>query len=143
MSYLYSSKNNKFYPFSLKENYNYNLHGVQSSEEAEISEGDFQVFIHPPDGKCLVAGSDGYPSLVDVPPLMQEQRVLQLEVERRVLLDSAQNTISSWQTKLMLGRISDEERDKLNLWLDYIDAVLAVKTNTAFDVEWPVTPKSI
>lgn len=43
----------------------------------------------------------------------------------------------------MLGRISDEERDKLNLWLDYIDAVLAVKTNTAFDVEWPVTPKLI
>ena len=141
MTYLYSPKDNKFYPFSLKGNYI--LHGGWPSEGVEINEDDFQLFINPPDGKYLVAGGNGYPVLIDIPPITREEKILQLERERSALLDSAKNAISSWQTKLILGRISDDERDKLNLWLDYIDAVLAVKPNTAFDVEWPTTPKSI
>lgn len=141
MTYLYSPKNNKFYPFSLKENYI--LHGVWPSEGVEINEDDFQFFINPPDGKRLVADRNGYPVLIDIPPITREEKVLQFERERSALLDNARNAISSWQTKLILGRISDDERDKLNMWLDYIDAVLAVKTNTAYDVEWPTIPKSI
>lgn len=141
MTYLYSPKNNKFYPFSLKESYI--LSGVWPSEGVEINEGDFQLFINPPDGKCLVADRNGYPVLIDIPPIPREEKVLQLERERSALLDNAKNAISSWQTKLILGRISDDERNKLNMWLDYIDAVLAVKTNTACDVEWPTIPKSI
>lgn len=58
-------------------------------------------------------------------------------------LENAWNTISSWQTKLILGRINESDRNKLNMWLDYIDTVLAVKTNTAFDVEWPTLSKSV
>ncbi|WP_234100004.1 tail fiber assembly protein [Enterobacter roggenkampii] len=141
MTYLYSPKNNKFYPFSLKESYI--LHGVWPSDGVEINEDDFQLFINPPDGKCLVADRNGYPVLIDIPPITREEKVLQFERERGALLDNARNAISSWQTKLILGRISDDERDKLNVWMDYIDAVMAVKTNTAYDVEWPTIPKSI
>ena len=141
MTYLYSPNNNRFYPFSLKENYI--LHGVWPSVGVEINEDDFQFFINPPDGKRLVADRNGYPVLIDIPPITREEKVLQFERERSALLDNARNAIFSWHTKLILGRISDDEKDKLNMWLDYIDAVLAVKTNTANDVEWPTIPKSI
>lgn len=71
-------------------------------------------------------------------PIVDYQAIA--EQERGSLLGIAQNAISIWQTKLLLGRISSSEKASLNLWLDYIDAVSAIETSKAPDIEWPVAP---
>ena len=43
-------------------------------------------------------------------------------------------------SKLALGRLSDEEKLIFSEWLDYLDAVNAVNTSTAPDIEWPTPP---
>lgn len=56
------------------------------------------------------------------------------------LLGDAKNTISIWQTKLLLGIIKDDEKQKLVEWLKYIDAITAIDTTTAPDIDWPEKP---
>ncbi|HGC6387418.1 TPA: tail fiber assembly protein [Cronobacter dublinensis] len=57
------------------------------------------------------------------------------------LLEVAAQSISVWQTKLLMGRaLTEDETSKLNVWMDYIDAVSAVDTSVAPDINWPVKP---
>lgn len=65
------------------------------------------------------------------------------DAERRkaVLLVEAQSTISLWQTELQLGIISDNDKASLIAWMKYIQALNAVDTSTAPDIEWPVKPE--
>ncbi|MCB2241619.1 tail fiber assembly protein, partial [Salmonella enterica] len=47
-----------------------------------------------------------------------------------------------WRTELMLGEISDANRDKLSAWLDYKNEVKAVDVTTTPDnVNWPEKPE--
>lgn len=63
------------------------------------------------------------------------------EQEKQTRLTTAQQSISLLQTKLLLGRkLTDAETARLNAWMDYIDAVTAIDTSTAPDINWPVAP---
>ncbi|EIV2971409.1 tail fiber assembly protein [Cronobacter sakazakii] len=62
------------------------------------------------------------------------------EQERQSLLSAAQSSISIWQSKLLLGRISDSEKARLNSWLDYIDALQAIDISVAPNITWPYVP---
>jgi len=42
--------------------------------------------------------------------------------------------------KLMLGRLSDSEKVKLNSWLDYIDALNDLDIAKVPDITWPDAP---
>lgn len=53
----------------------------------------------------------------------------------------AQNKISLWQTELQLGIISDDDKASLIAWMKYIQALNAVDTSAAPDIEWPVKPE--
>ncbi|MBY4887686.1 tail fiber assembly protein [Pantoea sp. DY-15] len=66
--------------------------------------------------------------------------VSQAEQEKNQKLSVAESTISLWQTKLLLGRISDTEKDSLNKWLDYIEAIMSINTSKAPKIEWPDSP---
>ncbi len=58
---------------------------------------------------------------------------------------AAIRTISIWQTKLSLGRISDDEKVKLNAWLDYIEELEAIDPNSVEDsstIQWPTAPEA-
>ncbi|EEO7477491.1 tail fiber assembly protein, partial [Salmonella enterica subsp. diarizonae] len=47
-----------------------------------------------------------------------------------------------WRTELMLGEISDANRDKLSAWLAYKSEVKTVDvTITPENVNWPDIPK--
>ncbi|ASG64592.1 hypothetical protein CEW81_16795 [Kluyvera genomosp. 3] len=46
------------------------------------------------------------------------------------------------QTDLLLGIISDEDKDKLITWRTYIKALEAVDTSSAPEINWPPTPVS-
>lgn len=59
------------------------------------------------------------------------------ELKRNTLLSEANNITADWRTELTLGIISDADKEKLIVWMEYIKAVKAVDTSTAPDIEWP------
>ncbi|EJL88017.1 tail fiber assembly protein [Pantoea sp. GM01] len=73
--------------------------------------------------------------------LTREEIIKKTELYKSTLIDSAGKTISLWQTKLLLGRISDEEKVSLNAWLDYIDSLQALDVSYAPDINWPQVPE--
>lgn len=68
-------------------------------------------------------------------------QVLEAEQQKSALLVEVQGTISLWQTELQLGIISDDDKVSLIAWMKYIQALNAVDTSTAPDIEWPVKPE--
>ncbi|MBV4974919.1 tail fiber assembly protein [Escherichia coli] len=68
-------------------------------------------------------------------------QVLEAEQQKSALLAEAKSTISLWQTELQLGIISDDDKASLIAWMKYIQALNAVDTSTAPDIEWPVKPE--
>lgn len=68
-------------------------------------------------------------------------QVATAQQKKASLLAEAQSTISLWQTELQLGIISDDDKVSLIAWMKYIQALNAVDTSTAPDIEWPVKPE--
>ncbi|ENG7136606.1 tail fiber assembly protein [Klebsiella variicola] len=68
-------------------------------------------------------------------------QVAAAEQKKASLLAEAQSTISLWQTELQLGIISDDDKARLIAWMKYIQALNAVDTSTAPDIEWPLKPE--
>ncbi|EFI6528046.1 tail fiber assembly protein [Escherichia coli] len=68
-------------------------------------------------------------------------QMLEAERQKSALLAEAQSTISLWQTELQLGIISDDDKASLIAWMKYIQALNAVDTSIAPDIEWPVKPE--
>lgn len=65
------------------------------------------------------------------------------EAQRQSLIDTAMASISLVQLKLQAGRkLTEEETNRLNAVLDYLDALEAVDTSTAPDINWPIPPAS-
>lgn len=58
------------------------------------------------------------------------------------LLSSAKNVISIWQSKLLLGIITDDDKSKLLEWLTYIDELQAINAPVGSDIEWPQPPET-
>ncbi|WP_142688882.1 tail fiber assembly protein [Klebsiella aerogenes] len=57
------------------------------------------------------------------------------------LLSEAQKKINFWQTELLLGMISDEDKSQLTEWVKYIKAVQALDINSASAIQWPESPE--
>ncbi|HDU3462263.1 tail fiber assembly protein [Klebsiella aerogenes] len=57
------------------------------------------------------------------------------------LLSEAQKKINFWQTELLLGMISDEDKSQLTEWVKYIKAVQALDINSAPAIQWPESPE--
>lgn len=62
------------------------------------------------------------------------------EQQKSVQLLFAKEKIILWQTELRLGIISDEDKEKLISWVNYIKAVQAVDTQKAHNIIWPKKP---
>lgn len=65
-------------------------------------------------------------------------KIADAEKARRIA--AANSTSQAWQTQLMLGIITDDDKATLVKWMTYIQALQAVDTSTAPDVTWPVAP---
>nr|WP_080728216.1 tail fiber assembly protein [Morganella morganii] len=46
-----------------------------------------------------------------------------------------------WQTQLILGIITDEDKASLTEWMLYVQKVQAVDTSAAPDIIWPEKPE--
>ncbi|QCT86079.1 phage tail protein [Escherichia sp. E4742] len=45
-----------------------------------------------------------------------------------------------WPGKAAIGCMKGDELAQYNLWLDYLDALEAVDTSTAPEIDWPEEP---
>lgn len=74
-------------------------------------------------------------------PLSHNEIVIQADYKKSLLLDEARATISLWQTELQLGSISDEDKSRLIVWVNYIKSVQEVDTSSTTH-HWPEQPGS-
>ncbi|MBD2780806.1 tail fiber assembly protein [Xenorhabdus szentirmaii] len=80
--------------------------------------------------------------------IKKDTNVLKKEVQleasniKKELISDAQKQMQMLHTKLLMNRISDAERKRLNLWLDYVEAVEIVDISSAPDIQWPKRPES-
>lgn len=132
----YSANNNSFYFESLL-----NRYSDAPPDLIIVSEDVFNEFAgSPPNGKMRVPDEHGLPAWGDIPAPTQGQLIVQADAHKAALLASAQSAISLWQSELLLGVISDEDKVSLTAWIAYIKAVKAIDTSAAPDNEWPIAP---
>lgn len=74
------------------------------------------------------------------PPPTKEQLIAKAEYDKQALITEVQAETQLLQTKLALGRITPDEKARLNAWMDYLDELEAVDVSTAPDIIWPVKP---
>lgn len=88
------------------------------------------------------AYSDGVFTAPLPPERSHDELVADAEQKKQSLIDAAMVNISVIQLKLQAGRkLTQEETTRLNVVLDYIEAVTATDTSTAPDVIWPELPE--
>lgn len=138
--FLYSAKSNAFVlkDSPLLETANFN-DAVQVSEDVFI---EFYQTVR--EGKVRMAGEDGLPAWADAPSItkdeIKESQVIEASQNKSLILSSAKDTISGWQTDLLLGIISDEDKQRLILWREYIKKVEAINPEDAPKIKWPELP---
>ncbi|MEM8254521.1 tail fiber assembly protein, partial [Morganella morganii] len=69
-----------------------------------------------------------------------ENDIAEAGAKKQYLIAEVNTETQILQTKLALGRIKDDEKARLNAWLDYLDELEAVDVSTAPDIIWPVKP---
>lgn len=142
MSYYYFSASTLgFYAAELKDDYE--AVGAFPDDAVQLDDQMEADFIRPaPEGKYLSAGNDGYPEWADIPPPTHDEMVADAEAQKQQLIDQANAYMNSkqWPGKAAMGRLSDADKVQYNAWLDYLDALEAVDTSSAPDVDWPISP---
>ncbi|NUL88201.1 phage tail protein, partial [Escherichia coli] len=73
------------------------------------------------------------------PEKTKEQLIQEAELEKEGRIRAANDFINSkqWPGKAAIGRLKGDELEQYNLWLDYLDALDAVDTSTALEIDWP------
>lgn len=138
-SYVYSAVNNAFYPVALQDDYV--ASGSWPEDAKEISDAKAAEFMGiPPDGKYRVADKKGAPKWEAAPPLTQSELTAIADAKKASLISEAINQTGLWQTQLLLGIITEKDKVSLTKWMEYIQAVQAVDTSTAPDIDWPKKP---
>ncbi|EIP8405055.1 tail fiber assembly protein [Escherichia coli] len=143
MTYVYSATSNAFYPVALKSSYE--ATGDWPEDGVEVDETVFATYGGtPPAGKMRGSDENGYPAWVSTPPLTREQQIAVADNEKVSRIAEANSFMNSkqWPGKAAIGRLKGDELAQYNAWLDYLDALEAVDTSTAPDINWPIPPAS-
>ena len=138
-NYVFSANTLAFYPVEMKEAYE--NAGNWPDDAVEVSDETYVEFLTPPSGK--MRGSDGgLPCWKDIPPPTHEDQIIEADNEKQSLINQANDYMNNkqWPGKAAIGRLKGDELTKYNLWLDYLDALEAVDTSSAPDIEWPTPP---
>ncbi len=78
------------------------------------------------------------------PPPTREELIAAAETEKQSRIGQANDYMNSkqWPGKAAIGRLKGDELAQYNLWLDYLDALEAIDTSSAPDINWPVPPEA-
>lgn len=141
-TYSFSPSRLAFYPNVLRETH-YEPLGAWPDDSFDIDDdiADEFMTIHIPAGKMLGVVDD-MPAWVDIPPPTQEELIADAEEKKQSLIDHANSYMNEkqWPGKAALGRLKGDDVTQYNLWLDYLDELEAINTQTAPDIEWPLSP---
>lgn len=141
MQNYYSAKYNGFFPDYMFDAYR--DAGTLPDDLKPISDESVNEFVAGKQGYVMVAGKDGLPAWQEIPPPTSEELKKQAEDEMQNRIDSAMQSVSVIQLKLQAGRkLTDSETTKLNMVLDYIDALMATDITNAPDIKWPEKPST-
>ena len=139
--YLYSASNDNFYISTEKARYIAN--NAWPVDGVEVSMVAFTEFTqNAPDGKKRGADTKGHPTWADIPSLTHDEIVTLQELKKERLKNYANTYINEqhWSSKLMLGRLPDDEKLLFNKWLDYLDALKEINVSDAPNISWPIRP---
>ena len=139
-SYIFSAEKNAFYPVSLQELYE--IAGSWPDDGVEVSQEIFLEFSGiAPEGKQRGIKA-GLPAWVDVPPLTKDEYISIASAEKQSKIDYANSFMNGkqWPGKAAIGRLKGDDLAQYNAWLDYLDALEAIDTSSAPDIEWPTAP---
>lgn len=113
----------------------------QTDDSIEISEEVWRELLNEIYSGRELFNDDGMPA-TRMPQPTQEQIIAAAENERQRLLAYADAVMLDWRTELMLGEISDANREKLSAWLAYKNEVKSADVTTDPEhVIWPVPPE--
>lgn len=112
------------------------------SDGIEVSAEQHDALFPVPEGQYIDT-VDGFPAWVDLPPPSHDELVATAEVEKQRLISAANDYMNSkqWPGKAAMGRLKDVEKAQYNAWIDYLEAVEAIDTSTAPEIEWPIPPE--
>ncbi|HCQ8911850.1 TPA: tail fiber assembly protein [Escherichia coli] len=141
-------------------------------EELKNFASDTIKMVYTGDGRVVWVGKDvtgiepRNASVIEVPDITANRRItvpgywfyrdgnfifdykLKAEDERDALLQRASIMTSEWEKDLLLGLISDEDREKLKAYRIYAKSLQAMDFSTIADktsynaIEWPVSPEA-
>ncbi|MEB5973215.1 tail fiber assembly protein [Pantoea dispersa] len=105
----------------------------------------------PPEGTTVIAAGDSGAGIgwtykngefisPPIPVIPKEELVNQANQQKSVLLSEANTYTQPWQTQLMLGIITETDKELLTTWMKYYQQVQAVDTSTVPDITWPDKP---
>lgn len=94
-----------------------------------------------PEGKVWASDDQGLPQLIDIPAPTQEELIAEADAEKTSRIAEANNVTQMWQTQLMLGIITPEDKASLTEWMQYVQVVQEIDTSTAPDINWPDKPE--
>lgn len=131
--YFYSETTNGFYITGIGEQERPD-DSVEITEEQWISLREGQAI-----GKVITMDENNQPVLTE--PVIDYIAIA--EAQLGYLVDQANDYMNSkqWPGKAAMGRLKDAEKEQYNLWLDYLDALEAVDTSSAPDINWPLSPE--
>ena len=142
-------------------------------EELKNFSSDTIKMVYTGDGRVVWVGKDvtgiepRNASVIEVPDITSNRRItvpgywfyrdgnfifdykLKAEDERDALLQQASIMTSEWEKDLLLGLISNEDREKLKAWRVYAKELQvmdfsAIVDKTAYDnIAWPESPQNI
>lgn len=141
-NFYFSPSTLSFYPNELIASYK--TAGSLPDDIIAVSDETFVTYSGtPPQGKMRGATKERKPTWVDFPPLSYEEEVEVADAEKQAYIDHANDYMNSkqWPGKAALGRLTDTEKEQYNQWLDYLDALEAVDTSSAPDINWPESPE--
>lgn len=91
---------------------------------------------------CVIGGSYTDGEFLPPPPInyTEDELIEQAAAKKQGLLSQANSFTQPWQTQLMLGIISDPDKELLTKWMKYYQEVQAIDVSKAPNIIWPGIP---
>jgi len=141
-NYVFSAKNNAFYPIVLRSDYE--KAGTWPEDGTEVEDNVFEQFSGlAPKGMSRIAGNNGLPLWQNRSPSTPEQKIEIARNQKSLLINTAISFINDkqWGGKYSLGRLSEYEIRKYKLWLDYLDKLEEMDFQEGIPDIWPEKPE--
>lgn len=91
---------------------------------------------------CEIGGvyNNGEFSRAPIPEPTKEEYISSAELIKSSLMAEVNTYTQPWQTQLMLGIITDLDKESLTTWMKYYQQLQSVETSSAPDIVWPDHP---